>query len=76
MYNTYMQEKVIPQSRGEIRALISAEYGGMADYCLKNRWKYTVVTNMLRGFTPHQRHPEIAQKINKDTGASLEAWAK
>lgn len=71
-----MPTKTRPHSRGDIRAIISTEFGGMADYCLKNGWKYTVVTNLLRGFTPHYRHPAIIEKINKDTGANLEAWSR
>lgn len=71
-----MATKTRPHSRGDIRAVISAEFGGLADYCLKSHFKYTVVTNLLRGFTPHSRHPDIIKKINSDTGATMAAWEK
>lgn len=76
MYYTYMVTKARPHSRSEIRATIATEFGGMADYCLRSQFKYTVVTNLLRGFTPHSRHPEIVAKINADTGADMKAWEK
>lgn len=65
-----------PRNREKIREMIVKELGGISDYCARNKMKYTVVMNVLKGFTPHTRHPEIVAKINADTGADLKAWEK
>ena len=63
-----------PKTRYEIRENIKRQFGGLADYCVERGFKYTVVTNLLRGFTPPVRHPEIVQRINQDLGCDAAAW--
>lgn len=71
-----MQQQATIENREQIRNFISKNLGGISQYCAHNRMKYTVVMNMLKGFTPHSRHPEIAAKIAEDTGADMPAWEK
>ena len=65
-----------PRCRVDIRDSIKSRAGGIAEYCVQSGLKYTVVYNLLRGFTPVRVHPDIVQRINADTGADMKAWER
>lgn len=71
-----MSVTIETKSRSDIRTVLSVLHGSVSKYCVKRRFEYPIVTNLLNNKVSPSRYPDIVSKINEDTGADMAAWER